>query len=693
MFDGLITDGVIASYGTHFEISPISDSMDISVGTGRSWFNHVWSLNDTPMVLTLDPSSTYLDREDAIIIEVDSSKEIRNSFLKILKGSPGGSRIPMQSTDTLHQYPLAYITVKANSTAISASNIEVKVGSSECPFVTSILETVDIDNLFLQWQGEFDEFLKSLQDSLSGNVAANLQRQINELNESKLGKDDIPEIKESMHKSGDIVISVSGPPDETFVACDGSDFELSDPKYANIKDLDVIRNNLRIYKNHSNVTSDYRLIMNNSIIYLLCGKSSNYFYASTIEDLGIISAKSNAFGNLEVLINSRYICYIPRFSGNNKPSSQTLYLSAYKAQFLGNNISPIADYTDNTITINEYASETCVGSTPTIILDELSFKAIGFNNFILVFIMDLDGVVTCHYFNRTELEITESIQYFESYNGVSICDSRVEDGHCYKYENYILFSAMTKGNNHANLLVFKYDTNDSTIAVESYDVKSLLTSMYGVNATMYKICRSIIYGYNNYYLFYTISGGSYNYYVATNLVKNDDGTFKRNSWNSLNTEMTFKYIFFKKNILNFVKTTTQPHDIVFEPINKTSKSILLPIQLRTFYMGIIDYRSSNCNIQLLNVTDRYITLNICCQALKETFDTGIVYSVIVVYDLKKNSIVYQQPTNYFGYSLLNLSMATPDNIRLYGMSNVYFLASGINNTGTLPSIPNGYIKL
>ena len=65
-------------------------------------------------------------------------------------------------------------------TQIAASAIENAVGTAACPFVTGIIATTAIDDLFAQWNGEFDEWFDNLKAQLSDNVVANLQKQIDE---------------------------------------------------------------------------------------------------------------------------------------------------------------------------------------------------------------------------------------------------------------------------------------------------------------------------------------------------------------------------------------------------------------------------------------------------------------------------------------------------------------------------------
>lgn len=189
IFDGIIEDGVYNSIGDRFSLTA-GEGNTVIVGTGRAWFNHTWTLNDADYPLAIEPAEVVLNRYDAIVIEVNGSNAVRNNSIKVIKGTAGSS--PSKPTmangdDNIWQHPLGYIYVPAGSSSVSQSNIEYVVGTSECPFVVAAVQSVDIDALVAQWQDEFDSWFDNLEYQLSGDVAGNLQNQINQ----KVDKSDV----------------------------------------------------------------------------------------------------------------------------------------------------------------------------------------------------------------------------------------------------------------------------------------------------------------------------------------------------------------------------------------------------------------------------------------------------------------------------------------------------------------------
>ena len=168
IFDGIISDGIYATYGDYFLVSPVS-GMNIKVGTGRAWLDHTWTLNDADYPLTVEDAEVVLKRIDTVIIEVDRSNSGRINRLRILKGTPASAPVAPQltKTESLKQYPLADILVKPNATEIVAADITNRIGTKDLPWVTGVIDHVTAEELVQQWRTEFDTLLDTLQTMIS----------------------------------------------------------------------------------------------------------------------------------------------------------------------------------------------------------------------------------------------------------------------------------------------------------------------------------------------------------------------------------------------------------------------------------------------------------------------------------------------------------------------------------------------
>ena len=159
IFDGLIIDGVFASIGTAFAVKA-AGGLIVNVGIGKAWFDHTWTVNDSILPMTAPEAEVLLDRIDAVVLEVNGMESVRNNTIKFVKGNPSSapSRPTLTNEGNVHQYPLCYIYRKYGTAVINQADITPMVGTESTPFVTGILQTISLDELLGKWQDELDRF-------------------------------------------------------------------------------------------------------------------------------------------------------------------------------------------------------------------------------------------------------------------------------------------------------------------------------------------------------------------------------------------------------------------------------------------------------------------------------------------------------------------------------------------------------
>lgn len=182
IFDGIVADGIFQSIGTGLAVTVNGTDLNINVGIGRAWLNHTWTHNDAVLILTVDTPDLVLPRIDTVVLEVNSAIANRENSIKIINGTPASTPVAptLAATSTLNQHPLANIYVGAGVTTLNAGNITNRIGT-DTPFVTGVLETIDIDWLFANWESQFQDWFDNLVDQLSGSQVTNLQAQIDVL--------------------------------------------------------------------------------------------------------------------------------------------------------------------------------------------------------------------------------------------------------------------------------------------------------------------------------------------------------------------------------------------------------------------------------------------------------------------------------------------------------------------------------
>ena len=166
LFNSLINDGVFQNVGDKF-IAKTGTGMQVIIPSGMAYFNSTWIFNDTDYVQAIDtaPIVAGFSRIDGIFLKmgpVDDQNERLNSVY-YMAGTPASQDaqkpVPTPTDDEIY-VPICYVTVATDVTEITASMIENCVGvTAATPFVTGILETVEISELLTQWEAQWNEWL------------------------------------------------------------------------------------------------------------------------------------------------------------------------------------------------------------------------------------------------------------------------------------------------------------------------------------------------------------------------------------------------------------------------------------------------------------------------------------------------------------------------------------------------------
>lgn len=186
LFDGILEDGVFSNVGELFAVESMVVGNMVAIHTGKAWFDKTWTTNDTPFPIDCGNPELTLNRIDAVVLEINKSPASRENAFKVVKGAPSNTpkKPILTKNDTITQYPLAYITRRFGASYINQVDIENAVGTKETPFATGIMQTADIGVLLEQWNASFLAWFETVKGQLSGDVAGNLQLQIDELEEN-----------------------------------------------------------------------------------------------------------------------------------------------------------------------------------------------------------------------------------------------------------------------------------------------------------------------------------------------------------------------------------------------------------------------------------------------------------------------------------------------------------------------------
>lgn len=364
IFDGIIEDGIYGNILEKFMTAP-GTGLQVIVKTGRAWFKHTWNLNDAWLPIDLAPADPLRSRIDSVVIEINSNLDIRENSIKVIQGEVAVSPIApsMVHEGGIDQYRLANIKIGPSATSISEEDITITVGRDETPFVTCPLTSIDISELFNQWNGQFQSFMEHIEEQLEGDVVTNLQKQIDgrvkiadkateediknavpdKWIDAKMAKENLFGITNGL-KIGDIVYSTRDLEAETdgkFLKCDQRIIDKSD--YQELCNTTLMQNRLddikfgRLYSdikpNNYYIDSNYFVngCIHDGYIYQLYIYSNNIIIRRTKLGLKSSSSWETVFNtttsgsyNCFIYIDYLYLYIIPTIINPSNPSSSNI---------------------------------------------------------------------------------------------------------------------------------------------------------------------------------------------------------------------------------------------------------------------------------------------------------------------------------------------------------------------------------
>lgn len=168
----IVGNGVFSNPSTNLQVEARTD-FNIVVNSGSGWIDGHKMDNTIYYPLTLDGSDVLYDRIDRVIFFLDNSA--RTMGIEILKGELSDFPQPPALTrdDERMEYALADILVAHQVTEITQADItDVRADTSVCGWVTGLIEQVDTETLFIQWQTAYENAFAELQDWEAAEQAA-----------------------------------------------------------------------------------------------------------------------------------------------------------------------------------------------------------------------------------------------------------------------------------------------------------------------------------------------------------------------------------------------------------------------------------------------------------------------------------------------------------------------------------------
>lgn len=255
-FSLLVKNGVFPDPSTGMQVKASSSpDMHVSVQPGSGWVNgyYITISDDGPEVLTVPTANPSLSRIDSVIMGLNYVDREIQLYIKSGAVSSSPSAVSLQRDNNLYEMELAQIAVGAGIASISQANItDMRQNTSRCGIVKGTIDQIDTTDLFAQYDDAFQTWFDDIQSQLSGDVATNLQNQINSLKTGKVNVSDkasteqaqagtdntkwmtpalvkasLNDYNKKFYKVGDIVVTARTDLGSDWALCNGASFTSS----------------------------------------------------------------------------------------------------------------------------------------------------------------------------------------------------------------------------------------------------------------------------------------------------------------------------------------------------------------------------------------------------------------------------------------------------------------------------------
>lgn len=171
-YSRLISEGIFATKegtpSTDFQVLATDNGMNITVKKGEAMLAKKWIENPTDITITISNNTGIVPRKDSIILQVDKKESGRIANIIYREGIASSNPVPptLSSEEDIVEMRISNIYVAAGVNKIEQLAITDLRGSSECLWITSLIQQVDTSELFRQWQNAYEDLFNKMKEEL-----------------------------------------------------------------------------------------------------------------------------------------------------------------------------------------------------------------------------------------------------------------------------------------------------------------------------------------------------------------------------------------------------------------------------------------------------------------------------------------------------------------------------------------------
>lgn len=167
-------NGVFVSPVNQCKVIP-GTGLTVIVTQGWAFINGSWYHNDANLVINIAQNTTSNSRIDSIKLRYSDSTRSINAL-----GFTGETTLVRR--ESVYDLKLAEVTVPVGAVTISAANItDTRSNENVCGFVKGLVDVVDTNDLFSQFDTIFNNWFDTVKDQVTGDLGAKLQLEFSKL--------------------------------------------------------------------------------------------------------------------------------------------------------------------------------------------------------------------------------------------------------------------------------------------------------------------------------------------------------------------------------------------------------------------------------------------------------------------------------------------------------------------------------
>lgn len=176
-FSRFIGNGVFASPTNQLKVEAVGGV--VFVNPGNAYIKGYWYNNSDQYRLTVPANNTSNVRNDSVVLVYSASDRTINIAYK--QGS-----VDVIKGDSRYELQLAVISVPAVTSIITNAMItDKRMDETVCGIVKGLVEVIDTDDLFKQYDAIFNEWFDEVKGQISGDMAVQLTNKVAALETGK----------------------------------------------------------------------------------------------------------------------------------------------------------------------------------------------------------------------------------------------------------------------------------------------------------------------------------------------------------------------------------------------------------------------------------------------------------------------------------------------------------------------------